>query len=47
MAIDTSKIDLKDVKTLSEIGSKTDNSEFKYSLELQGRTIRFRTWKVS
>ena len=58
MAIDTSKIDLSEIQTLSEVKKtetkETDkivknipkSQEFPYELELQGRTIKFRTWKV-
>ena len=46
MAIDTSKIDLKNVETLPKVSPETEKTEFKYSLELQGRTVKFRTWKV-
>lgn len=58
MAIDTSKIDLSKIQTLSEVKktetNETDKTvknipksqEFPYELELQGRKIKFRTWKV-
>ena len=60
MAIDTSKIDLSEIKTLSEVKKTETNEtdkiekeqnipksqEFPYELELQGRKIKFRTWKV-
>lgn len=57
MAIDTSKIDLSEIQTLSEVKTETNESdktvksipksqEFPYELELQGRKIKFRTWKV-
>ena len=58
MAIDTSKIDLSEIKTLSEVKKTETNEtvktvkntqksqEFPYELELQGRKIKFRTWKL-
>ena len=58
MAIDTSKIDLSEIQTLSEVKKTETNEtvktvknipksqEFPYELELQGRKIKFRTWKL-
>ena len=47
MAIDTSKVDLNNVQTLSKDGKLSESkTEFPYELELQGRKIKFRTWKL-
>ena len=60
MAIDTSKIDLSEIQTLSEVKTEINETnetdkvvknipksqEFPYELELQGRKIKFRTWKL-
>lgn len=56
MAIDTSKVDLSNiqdltkpktiVKTVQEIQENKTNNDFPYELELQGRKIKFRTWKL-
>ena len=56
MAIDTSKVDLSNVqdltkpKTISkpvqEIKENKVSNDFPFELELQGRKIKFRTWKL-